>query len=61
MLLIHIINHIEKEARRLATDVDALVENLSCVLQVSITTIDSKDIIPDGRFESFYFCIRYKG
>merc|ERR550532_810092 len=28
-----VINHIEKEARRLATDVDALVENLSCVLQ----------------------------
>ena len=34
-----VINHIEKEARRLATDVDALVENLSCVLQVSITTM----------------------
>ena len=34
-----VINHIEKEARRLATDVDALVENLSCVLQVSIRTI----------------------
>ena len=30
-----VINHIEKEARKLATDVDALVENLSCVLQVS--------------------------
>ena len=34
-----VINHIEKEARRLATDVDALVENLSCVLQVSVRMI----------------------
>ena len=34
-----VINHIEKEARRLATDVDALVENLSCVLQVNVIII----------------------
>ena len=31
-----VVNDIEKEARRLATDVDALVENLACVLQVTI-------------------------
>ena len=30
-----VINDIEKDARRLATDVDAMVENLSCILQVS--------------------------
>ena len=34
-----VINDIEKEARKLATDVDALVENLSCVLQVRIIYI----------------------
>ena len=34
-----VINDIEKDARRLATDVDAMIENLSCVLQVCILII----------------------
>lgn len=44
-----VINHIEKEARRLATDVDALVENLSCVLQsLSALTVEHVQTYRDG-------------
>lgn len=44
-----VINHIEKEARRLATDVDALVENLSCVLQsLSGLTVEHVQTYRDG-------------
>jgi len=44
-----VLNDIEKEARRLATDVDSLVENLSCVLQsVSALTVETVQTYRDG-------------
>jgi len=44
-----VLNDIEKEARRLATDVDSLVENLSCVLQsVSGLTVETVQTYRDG-------------
>ena len=44
-----VLNDIEKEARRLATDVDSLVENLSGVLQsVSGLTVETVQTYRDG-------------
>jgi len=44
-----VLNDIEKEARLLATDVDSLVENLSCVLQsVSGLTVETVQTYRDG-------------
>ena len=44
-----VLNDIEKEARLLATDVDNLVENLSCVLQsVSGLTVETVQVYRDG-------------
>jgi len=44
-----VLNDIEREARRLATDVDSLVENLSCVLQsISALTVETVQTYRDG-------------
>jgi len=44
-----VLNDLEKEARRLATEVDSLVENLSCILQsVSALTVDTVETYRDG-------------
>jgi len=44
-----VLNDIEKEARLLATDVDCLVENLSCVLQsMSGLTVETVQTYRDG-------------
>jgi len=44
-----VLNDIEKEAHRLATDVDSLVESLSCVLQsVSGLTVETVQTYRDG-------------
>jgi hypothetical protein len=37
-----LVEDIERQARRLATDVDSVVENLSCILQsISALTVDT--------------------
>ena len=44
-----VIEDLEREARRLATEVDSLVENLSCNLQgVSALTVDTVETYRDG-------------
>ena len=44
-----VIEDLEREARRLATEVDSLVENLSCTLQgVSALTVDTVETYRDG-------------
>ena len=44
-----VLNDIERDARRLATDVDALVENLSCMLQsMSALTVEHVQTYRDG-------------
>jgi len=44
-----VINDIEKDARRLATDVDAMIENLSCILQsISALTVEHVQTYRDG-------------
>ena len=44
-----VLNDLELEARRLATEVDSLVENLSCILQsVSALTVDTVETYRDG-------------
>ena len=43
------INDIEREARRLATSVDTMVENLSCMLQsMSTLTVEHVQTYRDG-------------
>jgi len=44
-----VLEDLEREARRLATEVDSLVENLSCTLQsVSALTVDTVETYRDG-------------
>lgn len=44
-----VLNDLEVDARRLATEVDGLVENLSCILQsVSALTVDTVETYRDG-------------
>jgi len=44
-----VINDIEKDARRLATDVDEMIENLSCILQsISALTVEHVQTYRDG-------------
>ena len=43
------LNDIEREARRLATDVDSMVENLSCMLHsISGLTVETVQTYRDG-------------